>query len=239
MKKFSDLSPVRFDALVLLRHPVATLEALDVDRLNEAAEVDLKCHVPQLLKCLNFCLKWGAAPKVNDVIAHLKRIAESSRTLADLLSKNETTAIAVLEAFLAADEAEDITLLEGGYGEKKIAKLRESILGLADHASSIAMEFRPTTRGRGKRKGVFLNLLIPKVCEIYDAASGNNRVGAYYHAGEGEYRGPVLDLICELLAQAKTVGVPNYSRGAVAQKIKAYRRSQKARKEKGGLLTAK
>lgn len=229
MKKFSDFPPVRFDGLFLLRRPVATLAALDVDRLNEAARVDLKCHVPQLLKWLNFCLKWVAAPRVEDVIDHLEQIAGTSRILADLLSKNETTANAVVGAFLAADEAEEITLLEEGDGERKIAKLRESISALAD-ASSNAMELRSTTQGRGRRRDIFLNLLVSRVCEIYDTAGGN-AVGAY-HASEGEYRGPVLDLICELLTQAKNVGIvsgrlANYSKGAIAQKIIKYRRSRR------------
>lgn len=230
MKKPYDLSPVRRDALFLLRRPVATLTTLDVDRLNQAAGVDLKCHIPELLKWLNFCLKWAAAPRVKDVIVHLEQIADTSRALADLLSKDETTAVAVVGAFLAADEVEDIILLEEGDGEKKIAKFRETISALADHASSSAMELRSTTQGRGRPKGIFLNLLVPRVCEIYDAASGGNSTGAYYHVREEEYRGPVLDLVWELLAQAKMM---NYTKGAVAQKIKAYRRSQKARKEKG------
>lgn len=229
MKKFSDFPPVRHDGLFLLRRPVATLAALDVARLNEAAGVDLKCYVPQLLKWLNFCLKWDAAPKVKDVIAHLEQIAKTSRDLAGLLSNSKTTAIAVVGAVLAADEVEDIMTLDEGDGEKKIAKLRESILALADYASSNAMELRPAKQGIGAPKDIFLNLLVPKVCEIYDAASGNNNVGAYYHASEERYRGPIVDLTCELLAQAKNVGVTDYSRSAVAQKIITYRRRSRVR----------
>lgn len=226
MKKFSDFPPVRHDGLFLLRRPVATLATLDVDRLKAAAGVDLKYFVPQLLKWLNFCLKWDAAPKVKDVIAHLEQIAKTSRDLAGLLSNSKTTAIAVAGASLAADEVEDINLDEGD-GEEKIAKLRESILALADCASSNAMELRPAKQGRGQPKDIFLNLLVPSVCEIYDAASGNNNVGAYYHAGEERYRGPIVDLTCELLAQAK---VADYSKGAVAQKIITYRRQSRLRR---------
>jgi len=155
MKKFSDFPSVRHDGLFLLSRPVVTLAALDVDRLNEAAGVDLKCYVSELLKWLNFCLKWDAAPKVKEVIAHLEQIATTSRTLAGLLSNSNTTAIAVVGASLAADEVEDIITLNGGEGEKRIAKLRESISDLADYASSNAMELRPAKTGSRTTKGYF------------------------------------------------------------------------------------
>jgi len=229
MKKFSDFPPVRRDGLFLLRRPVATLAALDVDRLNKAAGVDLKCYIPQLLKWLNFSLKMNAAPKVKDVIAHLEQIAATSRTLAGLLSNSKTTAIAIVGASLATDEVEEINFDEVD-GEEKIAKLRESILALADCASSHAMELRPAKQGIGAPKDIFLRLLVPHVCEIYDAASGKKNVGAYYHAVEERYRGPIVDLTCELLAQAKNVGVTDYSRSAVAQKIITYRRPSRVRR---------
>jgi len=189
---------------------------LNFARLEEVAALKLKAvDKRKLLTSLNRYLAdaaiFDAAPNVSDVTDRLEKIENLSRELAVLLSDPSELGQAAVCLNFPFHRIDPNAL---------VRILRE-----------LAVSFRARAQNSEKGKGgrpvnASLKRFLQEVGAVFDTAGGGGVVGANWYEEKGRYSGRLLELICELLEQAKNRGARDYSRNTVAQIIKELRRGQ-------------
>lgn len=191
---------------------IPEVTGLDFNQLELVSELEFKeAHRKKLLDSLNHYLAdvaiFEAAPRIPQVRDRLKKIKKCARELSRLLESRSELGQAVVYSVFPFYRMNPLLF---------VRVLNE--LAMSSGASARDLE-----KGKsGRPSKAFLDRLLLEVGEVFDAAGGKG-IGCYWKEIDENYQGSLLELVCELLKQAKKSGGPNFRRNTIAQKIKEIR----------------